>query len=83
MSTSRQFMAILWPAFLLACALEFVVFSMVDPSELHWGGDVLRLSRQSVYSLSFFIFWGMAAAAGAFTALLVVPPPRAIPEPDL
>ena len=53
MSSSRQLIGILWPAFLLACAIEILVFAMVDPSDLHWGGEALRMSRQGVYTVAF------------------------------
>ncbi len=74
MSPSRQLIGILWPAFLLACGLEILVFSLVDPADLHWGGEALRMSRQGVYSVAFFVFWAMAAVSSAFTALLAMPP---------
>ncbi|RRH87336.1 hypothetical protein EH244_17735 [Variovorax beijingensis] len=80
MSPSRQLIGILWPAFLLACAMELLVFALVDPSDLHWGGEALRMSRQGVYTVAFFLFWGMAAASSAFTALLAMPPSREPPE---
>ncbi|MDH6594380.1 hypothetical protein M2165_004269 [Variovorax sp. TBS-050B] len=73
MTSARQLIGILWPAFLLACVLEILVFSLVDPADLHWGGDALRLSRQGVYSVAFFVFWALAAASSAFTALLAMP----------
>ena len=63
---------ILWPAFLMAGVLELLVFALVDPSDLHWlGAEGLRLSRQAVYTLAFFAFWGVIAASGAMTALLL------------
>lgn len=80
MSGPRQLVGILWPAFLLACAIEILVFALVDPSDLHWGGEALRMSRQGVYTVAFFLFWGMAAASSAFTALLAMPPSREPPE---
>ena len=80
MTGSRQLIGVLWPAFLLACAIEILVFAMVDPSDLHWGGDALRMSRQGIYTVAFFVFWAMAAASSAFTALLAMPPPRELPE---
>ena len=80
MSVARQLIGILWPAFLLACAMELLVFALVDPSDLNWGGEALRMSRQGVYTVAFFLFWGMAAASSAFTALLAMPPSRELPE---
>jgi hypothetical protein len=65
---------IAWPAFLAACALELLVFAMVDPLELHWSGHALGLSRQAVYTFAFFAFWGISLAACALTTLLRMPP---------
>jgi len=80
MSVVRRPISILWPAFLLACALEILVFALVDPSDLHWGGEALRMARLGVYTVAFFIFWGMAAASSAFTALLAKPTSRELSE---
>jgi hypothetical protein len=48
---------IVWPAFVTACLLEALVFSVVDPGELHWSGFMLQPSRQAVYTVAFFCFW--------------------------
>ena len=67
----RTALQILWPAFVLAGVLEMLVFAMVDPSDLHWlGGGPIKAPRQAVYTVAFFAFWGIVAAAGAITALL-------------
>lgn len=64
-------MAILWPSFLMAGVLEALVFALVDPGSLRWmGGDVLPLSATGVYTLAFFVFWAVIAAAGLLTRLL-------------
>ena len=66
---------ILWPAFLMAGVLEMLVFAVVDPSGMHWfGADPVEWSRSAVYTVTFFIFWGVIATAGAITALLESPP---------
>jgi hypothetical protein len=65
---------IAWPAFLAACVLELLVFAFVDPSELHWAGDTLHWSRQAVYTVAFFGFWGVSVGACALTALLRLEP---------
>jgi hypothetical protein len=70
---ARRWMWILWPAFLLACALEVLVFALVDPGDLHWRGEALGASRQAVYTVGFFAFWGLATGAGALTLLLARP----------
>lgn len=69
-SWRQRLMWIAWPAFLVAGVLEMVVFALVDPSDLHWFGSPLALSRQSVYTLAFFVFWALAIASSALTALL-------------
>ncbi len=64
-------MAILWPAFLMAGVLEMLVFSVIDPINLHWfGGAPIGLSPTTVYSLAFFVFWTVIATAGALTQFL-------------
>lgn len=71
---AQRWMWIAWPAFLVAAVLEMVVFAFVDPSELHWSGQALELSREAVYTLVFFLFWGAAMASSALTTLLVMSP---------
>lgn len=63
-------MWIAWPAFLAACALQAIVFAMVDPLELEWAGHRLGWSRQAVYTGAFFVFWLTSAAACAISTLL-------------
>ncbi|MEY4979013.1 MAG: hypothetical protein RLZZ352_1283 [Pseudomonadota bacterium] len=70
----QRLMWIAWPAFLVAAVLEMVVFALIDPSELHWSGHSLALSREAVYTLSFFLFWGAAMVSGALTTLLSLSP---------
>lgn len=69
----QRALAILWPAFLMAGVLEMLVFVVVDPGDLRWfGGAPVELSREAVYTVTFLIFWGVIATAGALTALLGV-----------
>ena len=70
MSPAQQVMSIAWPAFLSACALQALVFAVVDPAELLWFGHPLPWSRQAVYTIAFFLFWGCTALASALTAVL-------------
>ncbi|MDE2080319.1 MAG: hypothetical protein KGI90_03120 [Burkholderiales bacterium] len=54
-----------WSSFLMAAVLEMLVFSVVDPGQLHgFGGAALELGATAVYSLAFFVFWAVIAAAG-------------------
>ena len=70
----QRLMVIAWPAFLAAAVLEMVVFALVDPSNLHWFGSPLALTREAVYTLAFFVFWGLTMASSALTTLLSLPP---------
>jgi hypothetical protein len=71
---TQKLMWIAWPAFLAACLLELVVFAFVDPTELEWGGNPLAMSRQGVYTASFFVFWAISLAACWLTTLLRMSP---------
>ena len=70
----QRLMWIAWPAFLVAGVLEMVVFAMVDPQDLHWFGHPVEISRQGVYTLSFFVFWGITMVSSALTTLLSISP---------
>ena len=69
-----RFLTLAWPAFMAACLLELVVFAFVDPMDVHWSGVPLGLSRQGVYTLSFFVFWVISYSACVFTTLLRMTP---------
>ncbi len=64
---------IVWPSFLAACLLEALVFSMVDPGEIHWMGHTLQASRQAVYTAAFFCFWLIAMASNGLVVWLQKP----------
>lgn len=69
-----MWMSIAWPAFLMAGAIEMLVFALLDPQDLRWHGQPLALSRQGVYTLAFFAFWLLTMASSALTAMLAQPP---------
>ncbi len=69
----RHWALIVWPAFLAACLLEALVFSMVDPGEVHWMGHALQASRQAVYTAAFFCFWLIAMACSGLALWLHKP----------
>jgi hypothetical protein len=71
---SQRWMWIVWPAFLVAGLMEMLVFALVDPQDLHWFGRELDLSRQAIYTLAFFAFWGLTMLSGALTTLLAMSP---------
>lgn len=71
---SQRMMWIAWPAFLMAGVLEILVFAMVDPQDLHWFGQPVELSRQGVYTVAFFVFWGITMVSSGLTTLLAMSP---------
>ena len=70
----RLLMGMLWAAFLLACTLEILIFSMVDPQTLHWMGQSLQWSNQAVHTVAFFVFWAIGGLFSALTVVLALPP---------
>jgi len=72
--TMQRLMWIAWPAFLLACLLELLVFAMVDPRDLHWFGQPIEMSRQGVYTIAFFVFWAVSMVTSGLTTLLSMSP---------
>lgn len=67
---SRIALTILWPSFVMAGVLEALVFSIVDPRELHFEHFGVEPSRQAVYTLAFLVFWAVLSTSGAISALL-------------
>ncbi len=72
----RLAVLVLWPSFLAACLLEALVFSMVDPGEIHWPGQMPQPSRQSVYTVAFFLFWLITSACSGLAIWLAKPQAR-------
>ena len=70
----QRMMWIAWPAFLMAGILEMLVFAMVDPQDLHWFGHAIQLSRQGVYTVSFFVFWLITMLSSGLSILLAISP---------
>lgn len=64
---AREWIAVLWPAFVAACVLEIVVFACFDPHDLHAFGGSIDLERDAVYSLAFFAFWAVTGLTGLVT----------------
>lgn len=71
---AQRWMWIAWPAFLTAGLLEMLVFAMVDPQQLQWNGQSLGWSRQAIYTVGFFIFWGATLLSSGLTTLLAQSP---------
>jgi hypothetical protein len=71
---TQRLMGAAWPAFLAACVLELFVFAFADPQDLHWGAQPLGWSRQSIYTVAFFVFWLVSFASGALAVILQMTP---------
>ena len=67
-------MNILWPSFVMAGVLEGMVFSVVDPTELRFGPNLVDASPQAVYTVAFLAFWAVLSTSGALTTLLRIDP---------
>jgi len=68
---SQRVLWVVWPSFLMAGVLEMLVFSVADPADLSgFGGALASLPAAAVYTLAFFCFWAVTAAAASITLLL-------------
>ena len=65
-----KLMWVLWPAFLAAGVLEMLVFTVIDPEDMRWMGQSLAWPRQAIYSMGFFVLWGLTAVASSLSLLL-------------
>ena len=70
---ARTWILVVWPAFLAACLLEALVFSMVDPRDIHWIGSSWLPARQSLYSMAFFSFWVITMLCSSMVLWLASP----------
>ena len=70
---AQLLMWVLWPAFIVAAVAEFVFFSIFDPFQLHFFGAPLDLSREAIYTMGFFGFWGIGVASSLLTLFLARP----------
>ena len=64
---AKRLIWVLWPSFLVAGAAEALFFTVFDPTELTFFGEVVNLSRVASYSIGFFLFWALTASSSALT----------------
>jgi hypothetical protein len=74
MMLTKYWIFIVWPSFLMAGVMEIAVFAMVDPQDLHLFNQTIDVSRQGIYTLSFFIFWIVCAASSCLSLFLYIEP---------
>ena len=61
----KQLIWILWPSFIVGGVAETVFFTLINPQELYLFGQPVNWSPIALYSMGFFMFWGIAAASSA------------------
>lgn len=67
----------LWIAFLAASAGTFVLFGVIDPSEIHSGWmERWEVSRKLAYGLGFAFLFLVAVLASGLTAFMIRTGPR-------
>lgn len=66
----QRLMWVLWPAFVMAIPAVGIVFTLVDPADLHLFGQPLELTRQGAYTLGFLLFWALGSGCSAMTCML-------------
>jgi hypothetical protein len=66
----KQLILVLWPSFIVGGIAETVFFTLINPQELYLMGQPIHWSPTAVYSVGFFLFWGIAAASSALTCFL-------------
>jgi len=72
-SGAKTAMVILWPAFLAAAALNALIFSLVDPSDLLIHGLPIEFDNLTVYGIGFGICFVFSALSSFMTWSLMRP----------
>ena len=58
---------VLWPSFMVAGIAEILFFTIVAPQDLYLFGQPVYFSPLATYSIGFFAFWAICAAASLAT----------------
>ena len=66
----QRLMWILWPGFVMAIPAVGIVFTLVDPADVHYFGAPLEASPLAVYSAGFIFLWALGVASSALTCML-------------
>ncbi|HHJ20626.1 MAG TPA: hypothetical protein ENJ84_12525 [Gammaproteobacteria bacterium] len=72
-SRCQSVSAVLWPSFLAAGAATGIFFTIFDPLEIAACRGIESISRIGVYSVGFFIFWGLTAISSCATQYFLKP----------
>ena len=68
----QQYIAVLWPSFLVAIVATGLFFSAFDPDDLYPFGNETGISRLGAYSIGFLAFWLVSAVSGVGTLYFAV-----------
>ncbi|WP_265949582.1 hypothetical protein [Dechloromonas sp. A34] len=74
---------LLWLSFFTAVLGETVFFAVIDPQLLYLFGQPVDWPPMVVYSVGFFMFWGLTALTAALVALLQKPGEEVNREPEI
>ena len=61
---------VLWPGFVMAIPAVGIVFTLVDPEDLHLFGAPVETTRLGAYSVGFLFLWAVGVASSALTCML-------------
>ena len=67
---TQRWIWVLWPGFLVAIPAIGLLFTLVDPADVHLFGQSFEGSRLGAYTIGFLFFWAVGAACSALTCLL-------------
>ncbi len=68
---TRLLMWILWPSFLVAGMAEGLLFTVISPEDITFFGHHLEASDQAIYTVGFFILWGLCALSSALSIFVL------------
>lgn len=63
----RRIIQVLWPSFIVAGAMDIILFTLFDPMAMNYQDSPLFKTRLGAYSVVFFLFWLFCAASSALT----------------
>ena len=63
----NKLIEVLWPSFLVAGLAEIVFVTVINPQELYFFGEPVRVSAIATYSIGFFGFWLICGASSLTT----------------
>lgn len=67
---AQRLMWIFWPGFLVAIPGVGLMFTVLDPADLHAFGSPVELTRLGAYTLGFLFLWMLGSLCSALTCLL-------------